>query len=268
MLRYFYFRHPFKTFTHTAKIALLIILTCFSLASKLSGQVEGEFYRKIAELDSLFFAAQNDCDLEKYKSFLAEDFEFYHDKQGLTKSRESEMKTMAIFCGEQRKRQHLRRELIQGSLKVYPLNNFGAIQTCDHKFYLVIDERTSKLVAKAKLTNVWKFENNEWKLARTFSYDHQPLAQVQLEDNILNSYAGNYAASDRTINIQKQGAILRATDIKAGEMVWSGELLPESENVFYLNYENVQYEFVKEGAEVVRLIIYEQGRPVESINRK
>ena len=61
--------------------------------------------------------------------FLTEDFEFYHDRGGLTKSREAEMKSMTAFCGEQRQRQKLRRELIQESIEVSPIKNFGAVET-------------------------------------------------------------------------------------------------------------------------------------------
>ena len=67
-------------------------------------QNKGELYDTIAKLDSAFFKALNECDLKKYESFLAFDYEFYHDKQGLTVSKTSEMKSMSLFCGEQRER--------------------------------------------------------------------------------------------------------------------------------------------------------------------
>lgn len=44
-------------------------------------QNKGELYDTIAKLDSAFFKALNECDLNKYESFLAFDYEFYHDKQ-------------------------------------------------------------------------------------------------------------------------------------------------------------------------------------------
>ena len=110
--------------------------TCFS-------QQSGELYDKIARMDSLYFSAQNECDLDTYASYLSEDFEFYHDKGGFTASKDDEMEDMAIFCGkEQRTRQPLRRELVDGSLKVYPMDNYGALEFCDHVFYLQINDGT------------------------------------------------------------------------------------------------------------------------------
>ena len=45
-------------------------------------------------------------------------------------------------------------------------------------------------------------------------------------------------------------------------------LFPESENTFYLNYENVRYEFIKKGATVRMLNIYENGKLIEEAKRK
>ena len=245
-------------------VVLLLCCSCFTFA-----QQGGELYDAIVKMDSLYFSAQNNCDLKKYESFLSEDFEFFHDKGGFTGSKENEMAGMAIFCGEeQRTRQPLRRELIKGTLKVYPMDNYGALEFCDHVFYLQINDGTEKLVGSGKMTALWKLENNEWKLTRIISYDHQPLAEVELSNDILNQYAGDYELPDRVVNIKKEGKLLRVTDVNDGKPGWTKELFPESENIFYLNYENVQYEFIKKGTGVVRLNIYENGKLIEEARRK
>jgi len=174
---------------------------------------------------------------------------------------------MVTFCGEQRERQHLRRELVVGSLRVYPLNDYGAIATGDHKFYLVIDDQTSKVVARAKFTNVWKFEDDEWKISRTLSYDHQPTSEFHIDEKTLNLYEGNYRAPDRIVNIKREGNILRMTDLVDKRGVWSAELLPESENLFYLNFENIQVEFIVTGTDVEKFVVYEDGISIEESTR-
>lgn len=245
----------------------VVFLLCCSYFT--FGQQAGELYDTIVKMDSLYFSAQNNCDLKKYESLLAEDFEFFHDKGGFTDSKENEMAGMAIFCGEeQRARQPLRRELTKGTLKVYPMDNYGALAFCDHVFYLQIKDGTEKLVGSGKMTALWKLQNNEWKLTRIISYDHQPLAEVELSDDILNQYVGDYELPDRVVNIKKEGTLLRVTDVSDGEPGWTKELFPESENIFYLNYENVQYEFIKKGAVVVMLNIYENGNLIEEARRK
>ncbi|EAZ79929.1 hypothetical protein ALPR1_14909 [Algoriphagus machipongonensis] len=232
-------------------------------------QQSGELYDEIAKMDSIYFSAQNACDLEKYASYLSEDFEFFHDKGGFTASKDDEMKGMAVFCGkEQRTRQPLRRELIDGSLKVYPMDNYGALEFCNHVFYLQLKNGTEKVVGSGKMTALWKQINDEWKLTRIISYDHQPLAEVDLSDETLSKYVGDYVLPDRIVNIKTEGKLLRVTDINDGKPGWTKELFPEAENMFYLNFENVVYEFLKKGSNVTTLNIYENGKLIEEAQRR
>ncbi len=76
-------------------IILIIMMINSSIIS--SAQQSGVLYDEIAKIDSLYFAAQNDCDLEKYAYYLSEDFEFFHDKGGFTASKDDEMKAWPFF---------------------------------------------------------------------------------------------------------------------------------------------------------------------------
>ncbi len=243
-------------------ISILVLLS-----SQLIGQSKTELFDTISKLDSLFFDAFNNCDLKVYGAFISDDYEFYHDKQGMTKSREEELESMTIFCGEQRERQQLRRELVKGSLQVFPMNNYGAIATGEHKFYLVIDKQTSKSVTKAKFTTLWRYKDGCWKMTRTLSYDHQPEPEYRINDETLMTYEGNYQAHDRIVNIRKEGAILRMTDLVDNKEVWNAELLPESPNIFYMNFQNIQVEFISTGTDVEKLVVYENGIPGEESTR-
>ncbi|REG76906.1 uncharacterized protein DUF4440 [Algoriphagus antarcticus] len=226
-------------------------------------QRSGELYNTISKLDSTFFKALNDCDLKKYESFLAFDYEFYHDKQGLTVSKGNEMKSMELFCGEQRERQQIKRILINESLEVYPVTNYGAIENGEHIFHLVIDDNISKPISKAKFTSIWRFDNNEWKLARTISYNHIPYGKIQLKDEILGLYEGNYQSSDRMVNIKKEGKTLKMTDLVDKKEVWSAEMLAETEDMFYLNQNNIQIQFIMEKGKAKKLVVYENGNQIE-----
>jgi hypothetical protein len=242
----------------------LIFIIIFITGTKSFSQKNGELYDTISKLDSLFFKALNNCDLKKYESFLAFDYEFYHDKQGLTTSKKNEMESMNVFCGEQRDRQQIKRKLLKGSLEVYPLNNYGAIEIGEHIFYLVIDDKTSKPISKAKFTSVWRFDNNQWKLARTLSYNHIPYGMIQLDSKTLNIFEGKYIAEkNRIINVKREGQVL-----KMNEDDWTGELLAETENTFYLSQNNVQVKFIIEQNKVVKLIVYENGKFLEEAIRE
>jgi len=247
----------------------LILFSFFLCSSFAFAQQSGELYNTIRRMDSLYFNAQNNCDLVKYASLLSEDLEFFHDKAGFTPSKQKEMEDMAIFCGEeQRGRQPLRRELAKGSLNVFPMDKYGALEFCDHIFYLQIKDKKEKKVSTGRMVALWKLEGTEWKFARIISYDHQPLAEVELPDEILNKYVGDYVLPDRIVNIKKEGKLLRVTDVNDGKPGWTKELLPESENVFYLTYENVQYDFVRKGTTVTALQIYENDKLIETAKRK
>ncbi len=226
-------------------------------------QRSGELYNTISKLDSTFFKALNECDLKKYESFLAFDYEFYHDKQGLTVSKASEMESMNLFCGKQRERQQIKRVLVRESLEVYPIANYGAIENGEHIFHLVIDENTSKPISKAKFTSIWRFDNNEWKLARTMSYNHIPFGKIQLDDKILELYEGNYRTSGRVVNIKKEGKTLKMTDLINKKEVWSAQMLAETKSTFYLNQNNIQIEFMQKEGEVEKLVVYENGKIIE-----
>jgi len=220
-------------------------------------------------MDSLYFAAQNACDLEQYAFYLSEDFEFIHDVAGLTPSKEQEMADMAIFCGEeQRARQPLRRVLTEGTMQVYPMDNFGALEHCDHTFHLQINDGTEKVIGSGKMTALWRQEEGDWKLTRVISYNHQPLAEVELPDEILDRYVGDYSFPDRIVNIKREGKFLRGTDVVDGQPGWNTLLFPESETRFYFKYENVVYEFVSEDSQVTTLNIYENGNRIEKAKRQ
>jgi ketosteroid isomerase-like protein len=128
-----------------------------------------DLYRQVTKADSLMFAAYNRRDMAAFKSFFAEDLEFYHDKGGLSRYEEN----MKNF------KQHfddpaftLRRELVNGSVEVYPLNNYGAVEIGVHRFYARANGKDN-LEATAKFINTWHWVNNQWKVTRIISFDHR-----------------------------------------------------------------------------------------------
>jgi hypothetical protein len=69
---------------------------------------------------------------------------------------------------------------------------------------------------------------------------------------------------DRLILITKNQKLLR---VKDGD--WSADLYSESNSKFYLDYGNVQFEFIQgQSGRVEKLIIYENGTEIERGTRK
>ncbi|WP_441005136.1 DUF4440 domain-containing protein [Novilysobacter viscosus] len=65
------------------------------------------------------------------------------------------------------------RTLVPGSLEVYTLQGYGAIQIGQHTFARA-GEPGSEV---AQFVHLWKREGDTWKLARVLSFDHRPSPQ-------------------------------------------------------------------------------------------
>jgi hypothetical protein len=129
-------------------------------------------YETIAGLDRMVFDAFNSCDLEKIGQLWTEDLEFYHDRSGLLVSRRSNLEEIRKnLCGAEQS-SRLRRELVAGSMEVYPLNHYGAIQMGSHRFYIVADGKKDHLDGVGKFVHVWHQSDGKWQMSRILSYDH------------------------------------------------------------------------------------------------
>jgi hypothetical protein len=132
---------------------------------------------EIKAADLAFFSAFFDrCDVEALRGMVTDDFEMFHDKGGRVSASKAEfIKNIEGTCARQKTGEdyRARRELSVPSLKVYPLNNYGAIEVGEHRFYQLLPGKPEKLVEISLFTQVWKKEGSAWKLARVLSYDHR-----------------------------------------------------------------------------------------------
>lgn len=134
---------------------------------------------EILYMDSLFWQSYNACDIDKFKTFLTDDLEFYHDKGGLTTTLATFMESIESgLCGNENWR--LRREVVEGSVKVFPVPDYGAIISGEHLFYIV-ENSTERLDGLATFVHVWQYKNGEWKMSRVLSYDHRPAPSTNIK---------------------------------------------------------------------------------------
>lgn len=135
--------------------------------SPASSGSQDELFQTIASLDSELFASASydGCDLEKFKSFFAEDVEFYHDQTGLTVGIETVAQQIEQnICGK------VRRELVSGTLEVFPMRGYGALETGVHRFYQ--PKVGTAPTGEAKFMHLWQQKDGAWKITRVISYDH------------------------------------------------------------------------------------------------
>jgi hypothetical protein len=165
----------FRTLTFFILITTVLNIACSTSKKNLDSQVKSyspmsrELYDSVAYLDSIFFNAFNTKNLDKLEVFLSDNLEFYHDLGGVTNYTQNIDAFKRTFESERK----VRRELVRGTLEVYPIKDYGAVETGVHRFYATEKGQQEKLSSEAKFVQVWQKKNGVWKIARIISYGHQ-----------------------------------------------------------------------------------------------
>ncbi|HTO74184.1 MAG TPA: nuclear transport factor 2 family protein, partial [Gemmatimonadales bacterium] len=120
----------------------------------------------MTRLDRELFDRANAHDLPGLMALFAPDLEFYHDKGGLQHWKDVEAGFRSIF--EQNNGMH--RELVAGSLEVYPIPNYGAMEAGRHRF--CHQEKGKEECAVFKFVQIWRQDSTGWKVTRVVSYGH------------------------------------------------------------------------------------------------
>ena len=123
-------------------------------------------FKTVEALDTKLFDAYNHCDLTTLGSMVADDLEFYHDKTGLSTGKATFLAAIKQnICGK------VERTLVHGTLEVYPLNGYGAVEIGIHRFH---HPDNADNVGEAKFVTLWQNKDGVWKITRAISYDHEP----------------------------------------------------------------------------------------------
>ncbi|MBV8631594.1 MAG: nuclear transport factor 2 family protein [Silvibacterium sp.] len=157
------------------KALLLLLAFTVLLASPFTGtQAQtapppDQLFRTVQSLDAQLFDAYNHCDLATLGSLVSGDLEFYHDKTGLAVGRQPFVDAIKNnICGK------VTRELVSGTLEVYPIANFGAVEIGVHRFYHPGEPGN---IGEAKFIILWRQQDGKWQVTRTISFDHRAAAK-------------------------------------------------------------------------------------------
>ncbi|MES2017034.1 MAG: nuclear transport factor 2 family protein [Pseudomonadota bacterium] len=150
------------------RTTILLILALLGASPAVASQ-DDTLFTDIAAIDSAAFDAFNHCSdparLQQHASYFAPDVEFYHDTGGVTWDRAQMLaNTEKYVCGK------FRRELVPGTLKVFPIKGFGAIAQGTHRF---CQFASGKCEGQADFTTVWRFRDGRWEMTRVLSYGHR-----------------------------------------------------------------------------------------------
>lgn len=151
--------------------ALLLLMACAADAGAAEPAADGSagpLFDTVAALDQRLFGAYNSCDMAAFEQLFVPDVEFYHDTGGASWDRKTVVdNTRKWICGK------VRRELVEGTLRVYPVKDFGAIEEGEHRFCELASGRCEGI---AKFVMVWRKDQDGWKLTRVLSYGHRAAA--------------------------------------------------------------------------------------------
>ena len=128
-------------------------------------ETRDQLTRRIESIDRALFDAFNRCELEKLESYFSPELEFYHDNDGLSASRAKFISDVKKnVCGK------FRRELIPGTLEVWPLGEYGAVYSGTHRF---CQFAASKCEGTGRFLHILSNSGGEWRITRVVSYDHR-----------------------------------------------------------------------------------------------
>jgi len=157
-----------KVFSGIIIITTVLVSSCSTTRKNLTASEKyvpdsQELYDTIVYLDSVFFNAYNTCNLDLQSEFYSDSIEFYHDQGGLTTSKQDILDaTERNICGK------VTRELVKGSIEVYPIKGYGAVETGLHKFHNSTQNEAAPSKA-GKFIITWQRKNNLWKITRVVS---------------------------------------------------------------------------------------------------
>lgn len=143
---------------------------------------EPDLTAQIAARDTAFFDLFfTGCDPAKARTFVTDDLEFYHDKDGVVaRGGDAFIADYAKGCEAKKAPDawRSRRELVPQTLKVWPVPGLGAIERGEHLFYERRGDGPEALVGRALFTQLWRLEPDGWRVALILSYDHSPAGEA------------------------------------------------------------------------------------------
>ncbi|HZY37122.1 MAG TPA: nuclear transport factor 2 family protein [Mucilaginibacter sp.] len=138
------------------------------------GEVSPALFSQLQEKDSLSFAdVLCSCDIQQLSSLLSKDFLFYQDNGGPTYAaiadRSKYLDGSKGYCARNNQGPEKKiRRVVPGTLQVYLLGDYGAIQMGVQRFYVTKTGIPDQLVEVSKFTNTWQLKDGQWKLSKLF----------------------------------------------------------------------------------------------------
>ena len=117
-------------------------------------------------MDAALSDAFDSHDINRLKALFTEDLEFYQDNEGLDRYEQTMKDFESLFAQDNK----MRRKLVEGSLEVYPIKDYGAIEIGSHQFCHL--EKGKDECGTFRFVHLWRRGDGAWKISRVVSYAH------------------------------------------------------------------------------------------------
>jgi hypothetical protein len=265
---------PERTFPVRLRLSSCLALAFFPLVAPGADgpSATGDATRRaVLAADAHYWQTFNACDLRAMAPLLTTDVEFYHDRTGLTVTRQGVLDSLRKGpCADPA--MHLRREAVAGSVKFHPLAGGFALLTGQHRFVVERHGQAPYVDGQAEFAAVWQWASGQWRMRRIVSYDHAPVPYVPpashraLTPEQARRCIGRYrTASSGELAVTAEGDHLR---LVSGPL--SVTLQPMSATRFAAQERDLQFEFeagARSDGRAPSVTVYEHGAPVATGTR-
>jgi hypothetical protein len=160
-----------KTFPIVKKLSAFLLLSGLAVITLSSFHIKPltfdnppamSLYDSIVAMDAMWEDAYDNCKLDVMEEIISEDLEFYHDQGGFMTSKQKLNEGLKNnICGK------VTRELKAGSIEVYRIPGYGAVEMGMHGFHN--KQEPDAKMHFAKFVHIWKRENGKLRITRVIS---------------------------------------------------------------------------------------------------
>ena len=114
----------------------------------------------VAGLDRKMFDAYNAHDVDGLMAMFSDDLEFYHDTGGMLDHAQVKAGFTNVFANNK----DIRRDLVDGTLEVYPVKGYGAMEIGAHRFCHTENGKAD--CGTFKFMQLWRYKDGAWQVTR------------------------------------------------------------------------------------------------------
>jgi hypothetical protein len=161
-------------------ITCVVIAIIAVMAPAMAEDKNTDWEAQVRKVDDTYWHDFNFGTSASLNAHLAQDVEFYHDLGGSLLGYDALSK---VNAGMDNSKNRGRRVIVPNTLRVFPMRNgpdiYGALVMGDHDFFSTESGEIKTRVLRSSFTHLMLLKDGVWKVARIFSYNHQPVVDLK-----------------------------------------------------------------------------------------